>query len=75
MKISTLALTALITLSTTAQAQTQKPVTIKETPKAIKKPKQKPKPAQPIKAIASKDSVRAINKDPDHYYCPPCGRG
>lgn len=70
MKISTLAISALIAISLPMQSQS-KPKKTKQTvkPKTTKEPKKQ----QPV--TKADTTQTRINKDPDHYYCPPCGRG
>ena len=72
MKLSTIAISALVAVSihATAQTTTQKPKPVKQAAKTNK-------PAKPKKDTlkTTKDSVKRVNKDPDHYYCPPCGMG
>lgn len=71
MKISTLAISALIALSLPMQSQTKPKKT-----KQAQKPKSTKTPKKPGQVTAATDTTaKPINKDPDHYYCPPCGRG
>ena len=71
MKISTLAISALIALSLPMQSQTKA-----KKPKEDQKPKPTKTPKKPVRVSAATDTTtKPINKDPDHYYCPPCGRG
>lgn len=75
MKISVLTLSALLagSLHTNAQSKTQDTKPAKQTGKSAKATQTaKPKKEKPVLA---KDSVKPINKNPDHYYCPPCGMG
>ncbi len=76
MKISLLTLSALLagTVHLNAQSKAQHPKPVKQTGQNVTKTKQTAKPKKEKKAIA-KDSVKPINKNPDHYYCPPCGMG
>lgn len=74
MKLSTLTITALLLAQVPAGAQT------KTQPKPVRQASATPKKKQPDKPIkdkarASKDSIKPIRKNPDHYYCPPCGMG
>jgi len=73
MKLSTVVLSALITVGTSATAQTK---TTSRPVKQVQKTNKNPKTPKPEKNTASKkDSIKPINKNPDHYYCPPCGMG
>ncbi len=76
MKISLLTISALIagSMQVNAQSTTQNPKPVKPTGQNVAKTKQTAKPKKEKKAIA-KDSVKPIHKNPDHYYCPPCGMG
>jgi hypothetical protein len=76
MKISILTLSALLASAVhlNAQSNTQNPKPTKKTSQSAAKTKQTAKPKKEKTAIA-KDSVKPINKNPDHYYCPPCGMG
>lgn len=72
MKLSTFTISALLLAGMSAGAQSKS---------QAKPAKQKPKTNEPAKpkrdktAAATRDSVKPINKNPDHYYCPPCGMG
>lgn len=76
MKISILTLSALLASAVhlNAQSNTQNPKPAKKTSQNVAKKKQAGKPKKEKTAI-TKDSIKSINKHPDHYYCPPCGMG
>lgn len=76
MKISLFTISALLagTGHLTAQSTPQNPKPVKQTGQSTTKTTQKAKPKKE-KTVLAKDSVKPINKNPDHYYCPPCGMG
>lgn len=75
MKISIVTLSLLMAGSIQASAQTKAPVAkpVKQSSDA-EKAKQSAKPKKE-KTVLAKDSIKPIHKNPDHYYCPPCGMG
>lgn len=76
MKLSAITIGALMLAQVQAGAQTkaQNPKPVKQTGQDSPKTSQDKKPKKKNTALA-KDSVKPVNKNPDHYYCPPCGMG
>lgn len=73
MKLSVITISAMLLVQTQAVAQSKTPTN----PKPVKQKSKTNQPSKPQKektAIA-KDSVKPVNKNPNHYYCPPCGMG